>query len=92
MRFIPLGNRVVVRLPRVEAKSKGGLHLPQTANTQNTGIVEAVGKGIAGRDGKLQRPSVKVGDVVRFINATDELERGLLVVESAAIIGRYESE
>ncbi|MFH1889095.1 MAG: co-chaperone GroES [Candidatus Omnitrophota bacterium] len=63
----PLGDRVVIKPLEAEAKSKGGIVLPDTAKEKpQEGKVVAVGKGKVLDSGTVQAPEVKVGDKVLY--------------------------
>jgi len=63
----PLADRVVVKPLEAEAKTKGGIVLPDTAKEKpQEGKVVAVGKGKVLENGTLQPPEVKVGDKVLY--------------------------
>jgi chaperonin GroES len=66
MKMKPLGDRVLIRF--VEAEEKiGGIIIPDTVKEKpQQGIVEAVGDGKVGEDGKRQAMDVKPGDKVLF--------------------------
>ncbi|RKY32865.1 MAG: co-chaperone GroES [Candidatus Omnitrophota bacterium] len=67
MNIQPLGDRVVIKPLEAEAKTKGGIVLPDTAKEKpQEGKVVAVGKGKVTDDGKVQAPEVKVGDKVLY--------------------------
>jgi chaperonin GroES len=67
MKFRPLHDRVVIRRVEEEAKTKGGIIIPDTAKEKPMeGEVMAVGPGARGEDGKIQTLEVKVGDRVLF--------------------------
>lgn len=67
MNMQPLGDRVVIKPLEAEAKTKGGIVLPDTAKEKpQEGKVVAVGKGKALEDGKIQSLEVKVGDKVLY--------------------------
>ena len=67
MNIHPLGDRVVVKALEAEAKTKGGIVLPDTAKEKpQEGKVVAVGKGKVLENGTLQAPEVKVGDKVLY--------------------------
>ena len=67
MKFRPLHDRVVIRRVEEEAKSKGGIIIPDTAKEKPMeGEVMAVGPGARGEDGKIQPLDVKAGDRVLF--------------------------
>ena len=63
----PLGDRVVVKALEAEAKTKGGIVLPDTAKEKpQEGKVIAVGKGKVLDNGTISTPEVKVGDKVLY--------------------------
>ena len=64
----PLGDRVLVkRTEESEQKSAGGIIIPDTAKEKpQQGLVEAVGNGKMGDDGKRAPLDVKKGDKVLF--------------------------
>lgn len=63
----PLGDRVVVKPLEAEAKTKGGIVLPDsTKEKPQEGKVVAVGKGKVLDNGTTQEPEVKVGDKVLY--------------------------
>ena len=63
----PLGDRVLLKVLEAEAKTKGGIVLPDTAKEKpQEGKVVAVGKGKVGEDGKIKPLEVKVGERVLF--------------------------
>ena len=67
MKFRPLHDRVVVRRLEEEAKTAGGIIIPDTAQEKpSQGEVVAVGPGARGDDGKIIAPDVKAGDRVIF--------------------------
>src|SRR5499427_10194335 len=67
MKFRPLHDRVLVRRVEQEAKSTGGIIIPDTAQEKPMeGEVIAVGPGARGEDGKVQPLDVKAGDRVLF--------------------------
>src|SRR5215207_5929939 len=67
MKFRPLHDRVVIRRVEEEAKTKGGIIIPDTAKEKPMeGEVMAVGPGARGEDGKIQPLDVKAGDRVLF--------------------------
>ena len=67
MSFRPLGDRVLVRRVEEEAKSKGGIIIPDTAKEKPMeGEVVAAGPGARGEDGKIQPMDVRAGDRVLF--------------------------
>jgi chaperonin GroES len=65
--FRPLHDRVVVRRVESEAKTKGGIIIPDTAKEKpQQGEVVAVGPGARDEAGKINALDVKVGDRVLF--------------------------
>jgi len=63
----PLGDRIVVKPLEAEAKTKGGIVIPDTAKEKpQEGKVVAVGKGKVLESGSVQAPEVKVGDKVLY--------------------------
>jgi len=67
MKFRPLHDRVVVKRIEQEAKSKGGIIIPDTAKEKpQEGEVIAVGPGARDESGKVHALDVKVGDRVLF--------------------------
>jgi chaperonin GroES len=67
MEIKPLGDRVVVKPLEAEAKTKGGIVLPDTAKEKpQEGKVVAVGKGKVMENGSVAAPEVKVGDKVLY--------------------------
>ena len=63
----PLGDRIVVKPLEAEAKTKGGIVIPDTAKEKpQEGKVVAVGKGKVLDSGSVQAPEVKVGDKVLY--------------------------
>jgi chaperonin GroES len=67
MKFRPLHDRVLVRRVEQEAKTSGGIIIPDTAKEKPMeGEVIAVGPGGRDETGKLIPIDVKVGDRVLF--------------------------
>jgi chaperonin GroES len=67
MNFRPLHDRVAVKRVAEEAKTKGGIIIPDTAKEKpQEGDVIAVGAGTRDETGKLHPLDVKVGDRVLF--------------------------
>jgi chaperonin GroES len=67
MKIRPLGDRILVRRVEEEAKSKGGIIIPDTAKEKpQEGKVVAVGKGKTLDDGKVIPLEVKEGDRILF--------------------------
>jgi len=67
MAFRPLGDRVVIKRIDEEAKTKGGIIIPDTAKEKpQEGEIVAVGPGARDEQGKIQPLDVKVGDRILF--------------------------
>ncbi len=67
MKIRPLQDRVIVKRIAEEAKTKGGIIIPDTAKEKPMeGLVISVGKGKTAEDGKLIKPDVKAGDRILF--------------------------
>jgi chaperonin GroES len=92
MAFRPLGDRVVIRRVEEEAKTKGGIIIPDTAKEKpQEGEVIAVGPGARDEDGKRVPMDVKVGDRILFgkwsgseVKLDDE---DLLIMKESDILG-----
>jgi chaperonin GroES len=67
MSFRPLHDRVVIRRIESDAKTKGGIIIPDTAKEKpQEGEVIAVGPGARDESGKLIPPDVRKGNRVLF--------------------------
>ncbi|MGC1303833.1 MAG: co-chaperone GroES [Caulobacteraceae bacterium] len=67
MAFRPLGDRVLVKRVEEEAKTKGGIIIPDTAKEKpQEGQVLSVGPGARDDSGKRIEPDVKAGDRILF--------------------------
>ena len=67
MKFRPLHDRVVVRRIEADAKTKGGIIIPDTVKEKpSQGEVVAVGPGGRDESGSLVKLDVKAGDKVLF--------------------------
>ncbi len=67
MEIKPLGDRVVVKPLEAEAKTKGGIVLPDTAKEKpQEGKIVAVGKGKVLDNGTVHPLEVKIGDKVLY--------------------------
>jgi chaperonin GroES len=67
MAFRPLGDRVVIKRVDEEARTKGGIIIPDTAKEKpQEGEVVAVGPGVWDDDGKRVPLDLKAGDRILF--------------------------
>ena len=92
MTFRPLHDRVAIRRLEGEAKSKGGILIPDTVKEKpQQGEVVAVGPGVCDKDGAVVVPVVKVGDLVLFgkWSGTEVVIDGqdLLIMKEADLMG-----
>jgi chaperonin GroES len=90
--FRPLHDRVVVRRVESEAKTKGGIIIPDTAKEKpQEGEIVAVGSGARDDSGKIVALDVKVGDRILFgkWSGTEVKLDGedLLIMKEADIMG-----
>ena len=67
MKVKPIGDRILVKRLEAEAKTKGGIIIPDTAKEKpKEGQVISVGTGKVKDDGKREPLSVKEGDRIIF--------------------------
>jgi len=67
MKLRPLQDRILVKRVEEEAKTKGGIIIPDTAKEKPAeGKVVAVGNGKLGEDGKRIALEIKKGDRILF--------------------------
>ncbi|MBZ5763624.1 co-chaperone GroES [Rhizobium sp. VS19-DR104.2] len=90
--FRPLHDRVVVRRVEAEAKTKGGIIIPDTAKEKpQEGEIVAVGSGTRDDKGMLIALDVKSGDRILFgkWSGTEVKLNGedLLIMKEADIMG-----
>jgi chaperonin GroES len=90
--FRPLHDRVVVRRVESEAKTKGGIIIPDTAKEKpQEGEIVAVGSGARDESGKVVALDVKAGDRILFgkWSGTEVKIDGedLLIMKEADIMG-----
>jgi chaperonin GroES len=91
-KFRPLHDRVVVKRINPEAKTKGGIIIPDTAREKpQQGEVVAVGPGGRDEAGKLIPIDIKVGDKVLFgkWSGTEVVLDGdeLLIMKESDVMG-----
>jgi chaperonin GroES len=73
LKLQPLGDRVVVEREESEAKTAGGIVLPDSAKDKpSRGTVIAIGDGRLLDDGTRSKLQVKVGDKVLFTSYAPE--------------------
>jgi chaperonin GroES len=95
MKFRPLHDRVVVRRIEEDARTKGGIIIPDTAKEKpQQGEVVAVGPGARDEKGVVQPLDVKAGERVLFgkwsgseVKIDDE---ELLIMKESDILGVLE--
>jgi chaperonin GroES len=92
MKFRPLHDRVVIERIDAEAKTAGGIIIPDTAQEKpQQGKVIAVGPGGRDESGKLIPIDVKVGDRILFAkwSATQDKIDGVeyLIMKESDIMG-----
>ena len=97
MKFRPLHDRVVVRRIESEAKSAGGIIIPDTAKEKpQEGEIIAVGPGARDEAGKLVPLDVKAGDRILFgkWSGTEVKIDGeeLLIMKESDIMGIVEGQ
>ena len=95
MAFRPLGDRVLVKRVEEEAKTKGGIIIPDTAKEKpQEGEVVSVGPGARDENGKVQPLDVKPGDRILFgkWSGTEVRLEGqdLLIMKESDILGVVE--
>ncbi|HEY5997462.1 MAG TPA: co-chaperone GroES [Candidatus Deferrimicrobiaceae bacterium] len=67
MKVKPLQDRVLIKRVEEEAKTKGGIIIPDTAKEKpQEGLVVAVGPGKIADNGSRVTPEVKAGDRILF--------------------------
>ena len=95
MSFRPLHDRVLLKPVEQDAKTKGGIIIPDTAKEKPVqGKVIAVGPGARDENGKLRPLDVKVGDIVLYgkWSGTEVKVDGedLLIVKESDVMGVIE--
>ena len=92
MAFRPLHDRVLVRRIEAEAKTAGGIIIPDTAQEKpQEGEIVAVGSGVRAEDGTVTPLDVKAGDRILFgkWSGTEIKLDGedLLIMKEADVLG-----
>ena len=95
MKFRPLHDRVLVKRVEEEAKTKGGIIIPDTAKEKpQEGEIVAVGSGARGDDNEIVPLEVKAGDRILFgkWSGTEVKVDGedLLIMKESDILGIIE--
>jgi len=95
MAFRPLHDRVLVRRIEAEAKTAGGIIIPDTAKEKpQEGEIVAVGSGARGDDNEIIPLDVKAGDRILFgkWSGTEVKVDGqdLLIMKESDILGIVE--
>ncbi len=95
MKFRPLHDRVLVKRVEEEAKTAGGIIIPDTAKEKpQEGEVVAVGSGARGDDNEIVPMDVKAGDRILFgkWSGTEVKVDGqdLLIMKESDILGIIE--
>ena len=95
MNFRPLHDRVLVRRVEAEAKTAGGIIIPDTAQEKpQEGEVVAVGSGTRADDGTVTPLDVKAGDKILFgkWSGTEVKVEGedLIIMKETDILGVVE--
>ena len=95
MKFRPLHDRVVVKRLEEDAKTAGGIIIPDTVKEKPMrGEIVAVGPGARDESGKVIAPDVKAGDIVLFgkWSGTEVKIDGedLLIMKESDILGVIE--
>ncbi len=96
MAFRPLGDRVLIKRVEEEAKTKGGIIIPDTAKEKpQEGEVIATGPGARDEGGKIHALDVKKGDRILFgkWSGTEVKIDGddLLIMKETDILGVIEA-
>jgi chaperonin GroES len=92
MAFRPLHDRVLVRRIEAEAKTAGGIIIPDTAQEKpQEGEIVSVGSGVRAEDGTVTPLDVEAGDKILFgkWSGTEIKLDGedLLIMKEADILG-----
>ena len=96
MKLRPLQDRVLVRRVEPEAKTAGGIFIPDIAQEKPMeGEIVAVGPGIRDEHGTLQPLDVRIGDRVLFDRwSGSEVKLAgddLMIIKESDILGVFDS-
>ncbi len=94
IKIVPLGDKVVIKRQAAEAKTAGGIVLPDSAKDKpQRGEVIAIGEGHVKSNGQKAPLTVKAGDQVIFSSyAGDEIKVGdeeYLLMRESDILATY---
>jgi len=97
MKFRPLHDRVLVRRVVQEAKTAGGIIIPDTAQEKpQEGEIVAAGAGTRDEDGKIHPLDVKAGDRILFgkwSGSEVKLDgEDLLIMKETDILGIFDGK
>jgi chaperonin GroES len=97
MKFRPLHDRVLVRRVEQEAKTTGGIIIPDTAQEKpQQGEIVAAGTGTRDEDGKIHPLDVIAGDRILFgkwSGSEVKLDgEDLLIMKEADILGIFDGK
>jgi chaperonin GroES len=97
MKFRPLHDRVLVRRVEQEAKTSGGIIIPDTAQEKpQEGEIVAAGTGTRDEDGKIHPLDVKAGDRILFgkwSGSEVKLDgEDLLIMKETDILGIFDGK
>jgi chaperonin GroES len=97
MAFRPLGDRVLIKRVEEEAKTKGGIIIPDTAKEKpQEGEVIAVGPGARDETGRVNPLDVKPGDKILFGKWSGSEVKldgvDLLIMKESDILGVLDAE
>ena len=92
MKFLPLGDRILVKRVEEESKTKGGIIIPDTAKEKpQEGEVISVGAGARDEAGKIVPLELKAGDRILFVkwSGTEVKIEGedLLIMKESDVLG-----
>lgn len=96
MTFRPLGDRILIRRVEEDAKTPGGIIIPDTAKEKpQQGEVLAVGPGARDKDGRRLEPELKAGQKVLFGKWSGSEVRidgeDLLIMKESDVLGVVEA-
>jgi chaperonin GroES len=95
-RLLPLADRVLVQRVAAEAKTKGGIILPESNKKVNNATVVAVGPGTVNEKGEVIPCGIQVGDQVllpEFGGTKVEVDSGvdMYLFREGDLLAKWES-